>query len=202
MQETQEMQFWSLGWKDPLEKEMQPTPVLLPEKPHEQRSLAFSSPKGFCKELDTVEQLSTCRPWNILKAWPRLSFYPWSGTALCFVCIFLLWSHTDSIRSFDPYLCFGNVKVGCKQITEQASIFRKWVNMLLSIWMTLALYYLATKHSHCSETTYTRAGETVKKNVMGEQRCWGTTWAAQCVVWSGQQGWFLGERTVKPRPEV
>ena len=35
-----------------------------------------------------------------------------SGTALCFVCIFLLCSHNDSIRRFDPYLCFGNVKSG------------------------------------------------------------------------------------------
>ena len=81
MQETQEMWVWSLGWEDPLEKEMQPTLVFLPEKPHGQRSLAGCSPKGFLlffsKELDTTEQLRTYRPWNILKTWPRLSFYPW-----------------------------------------------------------------------------------------------------------------------------
>ena len=81
MQETQEIWIWSLGWEDPLEKEMQPTLVFLPEKPHGQRSLAGCSPKGFCffffKELDTTEQLRTYRPWNILKIWPRLSFYPW-----------------------------------------------------------------------------------------------------------------------------
>ena len=47
MQETQEMQVWSLCWEDPLEKKMQPTPVFLPEKPCGQRSLAGYSPKGF-----------------------------------------------------------------------------------------------------------------------------------------------------------
>jgi len=39
MQETQEIQVQSLGQEDPLEKEMQPTPVFLPEKSHGQRSL-------------------------------------------------------------------------------------------------------------------------------------------------------------------
>ena len=36
----------SLGWEDPLEKEMQPTPVLLPGKFHGQRSLVSYSPRG------------------------------------------------------------------------------------------------------------------------------------------------------------
>ena len=36
----QETQVRSLGWEDPLEKEMQPTVVLLPGKPHGRRSLA------------------------------------------------------------------------------------------------------------------------------------------------------------------
>ena len=39
MQETQEMQVRSLGQEDPLEEEIQPTPVLLPGKFHRQRSL-------------------------------------------------------------------------------------------------------------------------------------------------------------------
>ena len=37
---VQETQVPSLGREDPLEKEMQPTPVLLPGKSHGQRSLA------------------------------------------------------------------------------------------------------------------------------------------------------------------
>ena len=41
-----ETQVWSLGWKDPLEKEMQRTPVLLPGESHGQRSLAGYSPWG------------------------------------------------------------------------------------------------------------------------------------------------------------
>ena len=44
----------SLGQEDPLEKEMQPTPVLLPGKSHGWRSLVGYSPWGR-KELDTTE---------------------------------------------------------------------------------------------------------------------------------------------------
>ena len=40
-----------LGQEDPLEKEMQPTPVFLPGKSHGQRSLVGYSPWG-CKELE------------------------------------------------------------------------------------------------------------------------------------------------------
>ena len=40
----QEMQVRSLGWEDPLEKEMAITPVSLPGK---QRGLAGYSPRGF-----------------------------------------------------------------------------------------------------------------------------------------------------------
>ena len=47
---------WSLGWEDPLEKEMATTPVLLPGKSHGQRSLAGYSPWGR-KELDMTERL-------------------------------------------------------------------------------------------------------------------------------------------------
>ena len=46
----------SLGGEDPLEKEIQPTPVLLPRKFHGWRSLVGYSLWG-CKELDTAEQL-------------------------------------------------------------------------------------------------------------------------------------------------
>ena len=44
----------SLGQEDTLEKEWQPTPVLLPGKSHEQRSLVGYSPQG-CKESDMIE---------------------------------------------------------------------------------------------------------------------------------------------------
>ena len=36
----------SLGWEDPLEKEMEPTPQFLPEEYHGQRSLAGYGPYG------------------------------------------------------------------------------------------------------------------------------------------------------------
>ena len=44
----------SLGWEDPLEKDMATTPVFLPGKSHGQRSLVGCSPYG-CKELGTTE---------------------------------------------------------------------------------------------------------------------------------------------------
>ena len=42
----QETQFRSLSWEDPLEKEMQPTPVFLPGESHGHRSLVGCSPWG------------------------------------------------------------------------------------------------------------------------------------------------------------
>ena len=54
MQQTQETWVRILGQEDPLEKELQPAPVFLPEESHEQRSLAGYSPWG-CKELDMTE---------------------------------------------------------------------------------------------------------------------------------------------------
>ena len=49
----------SLGWEDPLEKEMPPTPVFLPGKSHGQRSLVGYSPwgrKGVGHNLATKQQ--------------------------------------------------------------------------------------------------------------------------------------------------
>ena len=57
MQEMQEVPQ-SQGWEDPLEEEMQPAPVFLPEKFHGQRSLVGYISWG-PKESNTTEQLST-----------------------------------------------------------------------------------------------------------------------------------------------
>ena len=48
----------SLGQEDPLEKEMQPTPVFLPGESHGQESLAGYNPWG-CEESDMTE--GSCR---------------------------------------------------------------------------------------------------------------------------------------------
>ena len=50
----QETPVQSLGWEDPLEKEIQPTPVFLPGKSHGQRSLAGYS-LGGCKQSDMID---------------------------------------------------------------------------------------------------------------------------------------------------
>ena len=56
--EMQETWVLSLGWEDPLEKGMQPTPVFLPgESPWPEEPVGCS-PWGF-KESDTTERLST-----------------------------------------------------------------------------------------------------------------------------------------------
>ena len=47
----------SLGWEDPLEKEVEPTPVFLPGESHGWRRLGGCSPWGH-KESDTTEQLT------------------------------------------------------------------------------------------------------------------------------------------------
>ena len=54
----QETQFRSLSWEDPLEKEMQPTPVFLPGESHGHRSLVGYSPWGH-KESDRTERPSS-----------------------------------------------------------------------------------------------------------------------------------------------
>ena len=53
----QETQVRSLDQEDPLEEEMQPTPVFLPGESHRQRSLVGSSPWGG-KESATAERLT------------------------------------------------------------------------------------------------------------------------------------------------
>ena len=50
---VQETWVRSLGWKDPMEREWQPTPILLPGKFYGQRSLAGYSQWDH-KELDTT----------------------------------------------------------------------------------------------------------------------------------------------------
>ena len=54
---VQEIQVQSLGWKDPLEKEWQPTPGFLPGELHGQESLVGYSSWG-PKESDTTEHLN------------------------------------------------------------------------------------------------------------------------------------------------
>ena len=58
MQEMQEMWVWSLGLKDPLEKEMATHSIFFPGESCGQRSLEGYSSWG-CKELNMTEQLNT-----------------------------------------------------------------------------------------------------------------------------------------------
>ena len=54
----QETRVQSMGQEDPLRREWLPTPVVLPEEFHGQRSLVGYSPRG-CKESNVTELLST-----------------------------------------------------------------------------------------------------------------------------------------------
>ena len=74
-QEMQETQVRSLGWEDPLEKEMATHSSVLAGKSHGQRSLAGHSLQGH-KESDTTAHLSTltslqrlCPPWQGSAGW-------------------------------------------------------------------------------------------------------------------------------------
>ena len=58
MQETEERRVQSLGWADPLEEGIQPTPVFLPGESHGQRILAGYSPWGH-KESDITTNTLT-----------------------------------------------------------------------------------------------------------------------------------------------
>ena len=63
----------SLGWKDPLEEGMAPTPAFLPGKSHGQRSLMGYSPWGG-KGSDTTEWLTythtkRTHPFSLLAAY-------------------------------------------------------------------------------------------------------------------------------------
>ena len=61
----QESWVQPLGWVGPLEKEMQPTPVLLPGEFHGQRSLVGYGLWGR-KELDMTERLTLYRYFKCL----------------------------------------------------------------------------------------------------------------------------------------
>ena len=58
MQETREMQVWSLDQENPLEEEMATTPVFSPGKFHEQKSLVSYSTWGW-KDMDMTEHTYT-----------------------------------------------------------------------------------------------------------------------------------------------
>ena len=78
MKEVQERRVPSLGREDPLEKEMQPTPVFLPGESHGQRRLVGYSPWS-CKEWDTTEQLTLLHKY---KTWRDMKL---DGSAKCIV---------------------------------------------------------------------------------------------------------------------
>ena len=63
----QDTRVWSLGWEDPLEKEMPTytTPVFLPGEFHGQRNLVGYSPWS-CKESDMTEWLTLSWPYDQL----------------------------------------------------------------------------------------------------------------------------------------
>ena len=65
---VQETWVLSLGWEDPLEKEMATTPILLPGEPHGGRSLVGYSPWGR-KESDMTEQLHSLTHSTMQETW-------------------------------------------------------------------------------------------------------------------------------------
>ena len=76
----QETQIWSLGWKDPLEKE--PAPIFLPGKSHGQRSLVGYSPWGRKRvrhDLATKQEQDLPGSWDARRLILRLIFQSPAG---------------------------------------------------------------------------------------------------------------------------
>ena len=75
--------------KIPWKRKQQPTPVLLSGELHGQRSLALCNPWG-CKDLDTIQQLSTRKQFWIqqisLQAWELWSSMKGHRRCLLLVC--------------------------------------------------------------------------------------------------------------------
>ena len=59
MQETQKMSVWSLGWEDPLEKEMETHSNIPFQKTPMNKGAWWATVHGGHKELDSTEPLST-----------------------------------------------------------------------------------------------------------------------------------------------
>ena len=76
----QQMEFWSLGGEDPLEKEWPPTPVFLPGESHGQRSLVGYSPWDR-KELGIPEAAEYTGVWG------RSAFQTWFALNKSRLCL-------------------------------------------------------------------------------------------------------------------
>ena len=74
-QELQKMKARSLSCEDPLKGKWQPTPIFLPGKSHDQRSLAGYSPWGR-KELDTTKVTEHIPSSQCLQLSPLLKLSP------------------------------------------------------------------------------------------------------------------------------
>ena len=110
---VRETQVQSLSLEDPLEKEMQPTPIFLPRTFHGHRSLAGYSPWG-SKDPDTTEQLTHTDTHTHM--WAHTHTHTHTHTPLINICHdfswcplrFLLNSYfpsTDMVFSFDYMMC-------------------------------------------------------------------------------------------------
>ena len=88
----QETWVQSLGWEDPLDKGMQPTPVFLPGESHGQRNLVGYSPWGH-KESGTTHRLTLSLHCTFLRICLNLSSYNFS--TFCFLFKNPLSSHEN-----------------------------------------------------------------------------------------------------------
>ena len=97
---VQEIQVWSLGQEDPLEKGMaiHSTPVFMPGEFHGQRSIVGYSPWG-CRGSDTTERLTLSlwiyiivlyNPRLVGSKYGRVDMESWLKLQVCF------WLHEES----------------------------------------------------------------------------------------------------------
>ena len=127
MWEMQETQAWSLGWEDPLEEEMQPPPVFLPEKFHGQEDvggLQSMGPQRVMTERLSTRTLNNCHLHDIL--FPLSSWKVMKGPSLSLIIPFVLKTILSHVKkSTSVFLCFV-----LKEHTKKLWGWRRWCLMI------------------------------------------------------------------------
>ena len=115
-----ETRVWSLGWEDPRRRKWQPTPVLLPGRSHEWKSLVSYRPWGH-KELDTTEWLHFHFTRFVIAFLPRSKH------------ILISWLQSPSYQAENAYLKSLHIQL-CNCIN---SVNTKAIGMQTDEWLAL-----------------------------------------------------------------
>ena len=136
----QKTQVWSLGKKIPWRRELLLTPVFLPGKFHEQRSLAVYSPWGR-KESDRTEgQTLSLSPYTNSQHFNILRTYYIKGCYSSIHC--KIWLDNLHATSFVYFVLYSSWKLPQFQVWSKTTfafvvLFDIWLGFLFDIYLTL-----------------------------------------------------------------